>query len=169
MHHVCRYASAAKTIALSILYAPILPVSPIIGLVGIAFSYAADQWLALRVCQTPKNFDSDALDLAGLTISLLPLAQLLLMYLLYFEGLQGTLAPFCTGIIILGLFKVLPIKAKLNLARRADDEDGGTDNRRCAHQACSLCCNGEVVCDTPCPCIVCSSAALRLRGLTPSA
>jgi hypothetical protein len=37
-----RFAAAIKTITLSILYAPVLPISPAIGLVGIFFSYATD-------------------------------------------------------------------------------------------------------------------------------
>lgn len=37
-----RFAAAIKTISLSILYAPILPLSPIIGAVAILFSYMTD-------------------------------------------------------------------------------------------------------------------------------
>jgi hypothetical protein len=84
------------------------------------------------VCQNPKAFDADALELAGSMLALLPLAQLLLIYLLYFKGVDGTLPPFIVGIVILGLVVLLPIKQKLNFARRRDDEDGGTNDARCA-------------------------------------
>jgi hypothetical protein len=154
-----RFAAASKTIALAVLYAPILPISPIIGLVGIAISYVSDQWLALRVCQTPAAFDADALELAGSMLALLPLAQLLLIYLLYFKGVEDKmLPPFIIGVAIVGLFVILPIKAKLNFARRRDDEDGGTNDRRCvagavgapvhvmAQRLCSLCRTRSRVC-----------------------
>ena len=143
-HCAYRYASAAKTITLAILYAPILPLSPMIGFIGIILSYLTDQWLALRVCRMPRNYGPDALQLASTTLTMLPLAQLLLMYLLYFVGWSGTALPFVVGICIWALFKLLPVKALVRaIMLRCDipeawpglnqvDADRGTGNRRCA-------------------------------------
>jgi hypothetical protein len=128
-----RFANAGRTISLAILYAPILPVSPIIGAAGILTSYLTDQWLALQVCQNPRAFESNALELASSMLGLLPIAQLLLIYLLYFKGNSGdTLAPFIVGVVILAAVVLLPIKQQLKMDRRRDVEDGGTDDKRCA-------------------------------------
>lgn len=49
-----RYAIVLKTVALAVLYAPVLPISPGIGFLGVALGYAVDQYLALRVYEKPK-------------------------------------------------------------------------------------------------------------------
>ena len=43
-----RLGQAVTTVGLSVLYAPILPLSPLIGLVGTLFQYAIDHYVALR-------------------------------------------------------------------------------------------------------------------------
>ena len=128
-----RFAGSVKTLALSVLYAPVLPVSPVIGFVGLAFSYVTDRWLALRISQAPREFDIEALAYVADIVSLLPLGQLLLVYLLYYRGAEGeTRVPFAVGTAIYLLWVVLPIKQKLGLAKYDVQEDGGTKNRRCA-------------------------------------
>lgn len=127
-----RFANASRTIYLAILYAPILPVSPIIGAAGIAFSYSADLWLALQLSQTPRAFDSDALELVGSLLGLLPLAQSLLIYLLYFKDFQSDALPaFVIGVLMVALVFLLPVKVFFKFGRRREAEDGGTNDRRC--------------------------------------
>jgi hypothetical protein len=136
-----RFSAAVRTLSLSIFYAPILPVSPLIGLFGLSLSYVADRWLSLFVCQRPRSFNIEALDYVSVLITLLPFAQLLLTYLLYFRGedLEGnTLAPFALGMGIYMLWLFLPIKQKLGYSRYEIMDDGGTGNQRCA-QAGSFC------------------------------
>lgn len=70
-----RLALGILTVGLSLLYAPILPISPFIGLVGITVHYAADQYVALRHSLKPRAFDVEALDAVNYVLRLLPLAQ----------------------------------------------------------------------------------------------
>jgi hypothetical protein len=56
-----RLAQSVLTVGLSILYAPILPVSPLIGLFAIILQYFTDQYIALRHSIAPLAFDVEAL------------------------------------------------------------------------------------------------------------
>lgn len=134
-----RFAGSVKTLGLSVLYAPILPISPIIGFIGLAFSYITDRYLALRICQAPRDFDIEALEFVGDIVSLLPLGQLLLIFLLYYRDAESvTRVPYAVGLMIYLLWVVLPIKQKLGIAKYDVQEDGGTRCRRCALPATSL-------------------------------
>jgi hypothetical protein len=70
-----RLAQAVLNLGLAILYAPILPISPLIGVVAMVLHYAADQYMALRHSLKPRAFDVQALHLANVILRLLPLAQ----------------------------------------------------------------------------------------------
>ena len=70
-----RLAQGMLTVGLAVLYAPILPVSPVIGLIGLLIQYAADQYIALRHSLKPRAFQVLALDNPRLILRLLPLTQ----------------------------------------------------------------------------------------------
>ena len=72
-----RLAQAMLTLGLAILYAPILPISPLIGLVAMVIHYAADQFVVLRRSRQPPPFGADVEALAGANVimRLLPLFQ----------------------------------------------------------------------------------------------
>ena len=63
------------TVGLSLFYAPILPLSPVIGLVGLLIHYAADQYIALRHSLKPPAFEISALENPRLILRLIPLIQ----------------------------------------------------------------------------------------------
>lgn len=84
-----RLGQAVTTVGLSILYAPILPLSPLIGLIGTIFQYAVDQYIALRHSSKPRAFQVEALTGTNYILRLLPLAQLILIWGLYFNFDRG--------------------------------------------------------------------------------
>ena len=51
-----RLPGAIYTLGLSILYTPVLPISPLIGAVALAVQYAVDQYIALRHSSKPRSF-----------------------------------------------------------------------------------------------------------------
>jgi hypothetical protein len=128
------FSDSLRTLALAVLYTPILPVSPAIGFIALLVNYLTDRWLSLFVCQRPRSFNIEALDYVSMIITLLPFAQLLLMFMLYYRG-EGfetvTLAPFAIGMGIYLLWMFLPLKQKLGYARYEIMDDGGTGDQRC--------------------------------------
>jgi hypothetical protein len=121
-----RLGQAVTTVGLSILYAPILPLSPMIGVVGTLFQYAVDQYIALRHSSKPRAFQVEALTGVNYILRLLPLAQVLLIWVLYFNfdrgserGSEQTRAyrvsehtPEIMGIVIWALACIVPLMNK---------------------------------------------------------
>jgi hypothetical protein len=70
-----RLAQCVLTLGLSILYAPILPISPMIGLFGIVLHYWTDQYIALRHSIAPVAFDVESLAPLNQIIRFLLLVQ----------------------------------------------------------------------------------------------
>jgi len=55
-----KYAAICKTVALAILYGPVLPVSYLIALVGMTSTYWIDKWIALRRSQKPARLKNES-------------------------------------------------------------------------------------------------------------
>ena len=55
-----RYSAAIRTLGLGIVFAPILPVSPVIAAVGLMISYCCDRVMALRIARKPEELNSKA-------------------------------------------------------------------------------------------------------------
>lgn len=53
-----RLPGAIYTLGLSILYTPVLPISPLIGAVALIVQYAVDQYIALRHSSKPRSFQA---------------------------------------------------------------------------------------------------------------
>lgn len=51
-----RLPKAIYTLGLSVLYTPVLPISPLIGVVALIVQYAVDQYIALRHSSKPRSF-----------------------------------------------------------------------------------------------------------------
>lgn len=127
-----RFASAVRTVALGVLYAPVLPISPAISVFGLVVSYVADQYLALHVSRKPRAFDVDTLAAVNHIIELLPMAQMLLILLVYFKGANGIAAPFVVGTVIWGILFLVPLGRFARCARDRNQEEDGTRDVRCA-------------------------------------
>lgn len=85
-----------------------------------------------------QAFGGDAVGLMNALLRLLPLVQMLLLYLLYFQDDDSALAPFAVGVSLWGfffLFKV-PLTSMLGLTRDSNLEDGGTAGTRCGSRHC---------------------------------
>ena len=126
-----RFASAVRTVALGVLYAPVLPISPTISLFGLVVSFVADQYLALHAARKPRAFDVDAIDAVNYIIQLLPMAQMLLILLVYFKHADGIVAPFVVGTVIWSVLFLVPLGRFARCARDRDQEEDGTRDVRC--------------------------------------
>lgn len=125
-----RFASAVRTVALGVLYAPVLPISPAISVVGLVVSYFADQYLALHISRKPRAFDVDTLAAVNHIIELLPMAQMLLVFLIYFKDADGIVAPFVVGTVIWSFFFLVPLGRLARCARDRNQEEDGTRDVR---------------------------------------
>jgi hypothetical protein len=81
-----RVANVVKTVALSCLYMPVLPVSVILGFFASLASYLVDHLLVLRVCAKPPEFGLAAFSVCFYFLRLLPLMWLILMQFVYFPS-----------------------------------------------------------------------------------
>jgi lipid-A-disaccharide synthase-like uncharacterized protein len=129
-----RFSGKIRSLSLAVLYAPILPVSPILGFVALFLNYLTDRWLSLFVCRQPQSVNIEALDYVLLIMALLPCGQLLLIYMVYYRGedlAKVTVAPFAVGMFIYLLWVFLPFKQRLGYARYEILDDGGTGDLRC--------------------------------------
>jgi len=70
-----KYAAICKTVALAILYGPVLPVSYLIALVGMASTYWIDKWIALRRCQKPVRLKNESTVAVVYTMKALSVTQ----------------------------------------------------------------------------------------------
>ena len=79
-----RVANIVRTVALSCLYMPVLPVSVVLGLLATIVSYLVDHFLVFRVCAKPPEFGLAAFSCVFYFLRLLPLAWLILMQFVFF-------------------------------------------------------------------------------------
>lgn len=118
-----RMGQAITTVGLAILYAPILPISTFIGLLGILVQYAVDQYMALRHSSRPRAFQVEAFYGANYLLRLLPLIQLFLILVFYF----GTSAGYASiaGLIIWATACVVPLMNHLRQREYTKWVEGG--------------------------------------------
>lgn len=125
-----RFSNAIKTVALGVLWAPALPISPMLSVVGILISYWADQFLALHRCRKPQTFDVEALNVVNkFVLDALPLVQMLIIYFVYFadSGNNQVTAAFAIGVIIWGVGFLAPIDFILATGRNKNVEPDGAE------------------------------------------
>lgn len=79
-----QHAAAVTTLGLAMFYMPVLPISPMIALVGLTISYCLNKWIALRRAAAPPNLSGMVTSPLNWLLRLLPLVQLILMKELYF-------------------------------------------------------------------------------------
>lgn len=81
-----RVANIVRTVALSVLYMPVLPVSVILGTFASLASYLVDHFLVFRLCAKPPEFGIAAFSSAFYYLRVLPVLWLLLMQFVFFPG-----------------------------------------------------------------------------------
>lgn len=136
-----RMGQAITTVGLAILYAPILPISALIGLLGILVQYAVDQYMALRHSSRPRAFQVEAFSGANYLLRLLPLIQLLLVLFFYF-GYRARYASI-VGLVIWATACVVPLMTHLRQREYTKWVEGGRP--RC-YPAVSLSSYGHLHC-----------------------
>eukprot|EP01025_Chloroclados_australasicus_P054216 TRINITY_DN6421_c0_g4_i2.p1 TRINITY_DN6421_c0_g4~~TRINITY_DN6421_c0_g4_i2.p1 ORF type:complete len:1030 (-),score=103.50 TRINITY_DN6421_c0_g4_i2:316-3195(-) len=123
-----RFSAAIKTIGLALFYGPALPISYMFALFGLTFSYWADKYVALRRCKKPQALSAEVDDLIIYLLRLLPVMQILMMGLVYFEHMQAhRVVILVVGLTIWALFMFTPIGTMIKLRRKIRESDhGGT-------------------------------------------
>eukprot|EP00892_Ulva_mutabilis_P005487 jgi/Ulvmu1/330/UM001_0334.1 len=98
-----RVANTVRTVALAVLYMPVLPASTLLGLIGTIVSYIVDQILVLRICRKPPTFSTHAFSFSIFIFQLLPFLWLLLMAVVYFSPAKfGPSEPDVTLPVLVG-------------------------------------------------------------------
>jgi hypothetical protein len=125
-----------RTVSLGVLYAPVLPISPMLSLLGLCVSFFTDQFLALHATRKPRAFDVEVLGIVNIVLHMLPLVQMLLIYFVYF---QRVLPAFVLGVALWGIVFVTPVRQLARCVRDKNFEPDGAHNVRCALQPGCAC------------------------------
>lgn len=113
-----QHAASITTLGLAMFYMPVLPISPMIAVFGLSFSYCANKWIALRRAAAPPNLSGMVTSSVNWMLRLLPLIQLILMKELYFRGYSTVEPVFYAGLAIWSLFMVAPLRVLLGMVKR---------------------------------------------------
>lgn len=113
-----QYAASVTTLGLALWYMPVLPMSPMIALVGLSVSYCSNKWVAVRRAAAPPNLSGMVTAPLNWLLRLLPLVQMILMKQLYFKDYPTIDPVFYTGLAFWTLFCLAPIRALLGAVRR---------------------------------------------------
>jgi hypothetical protein len=113
-----QYAASVTTLGLALWYMPVLPMSPMIALVGLSISYCSNKWVAVRRAAAPPNLSGMVTAPLNWLLRLLPLVQMILMKQLYFKDYPTIDPVFYTGLAFWTLFCLAPIRALLGAVRR---------------------------------------------------
>lgn len=84
-----QHAASVTALGLAMWYMPVLPISPMIALVGLSINYCVNKWIALRRARAPPNLSGMVTSSMNWLLRLLPLVQLILMKELYFRVSAG--------------------------------------------------------------------------------
>ena len=114
-----RYADAIKTLSMAVIFAPMVPTSPLIGFVGIVIQCATDRVVAFRMCQRPRQLQEGVMDGVFFLLRCIPPMQILLMYY-SFAGIRTILIVAAAVMLAAGFVGVWKGK------RNKELEDAGT-------------------------------------------
>ena len=118
-----KYSQVCKTVALALVYGPILPVSYAIALLGLCATYWTDKYLALRRFEKPARQRNQATYRVVLFMNNMALLQLAAGYVFY-DYHQPLVYAAAAGAWF--LFQTLPVNKLWGIARDEALEDGGT-------------------------------------------
>jgi hypothetical protein len=118
-----KYSQVCKTVALALVYGPILPVSYLIALLGFGATYWTDKYLALRRFGKPARQRNQATYRVVLFMNNLALLQLAAGYVFY-DYHQPLVYAAAAGAWF--LFQITPVNKLWGVTRDEALEDGGT-------------------------------------------
>jgi len=118
-----KYSQVCKTVALALVYGPILPASYAIALLGLCATYWTDKYLALRRFAKPARQRNQATYRVVLFMNAMALLQLAAGYVFYDYHQPLVYAAAAAAWF---LFQALPVNALWGVARDEAQEDGGT-------------------------------------------
>ena len=118
-----KYSQVCKTIALALVYGPILPLSYAIALLGLCSTYWTDKYLALRRFKKPARQRNQATSRVVLFVNVAALLQLAAGYVFY-DYHQPLAYAAAAGVWF--SFQTLPVNKLWGVARDEALEDGGT-------------------------------------------
>lgn len=113
-----QHAASITTLGLAMFYMPVLPISPMIAVLGLSFSYCANKWIALRRAAAPPNLSGMVTSSVNWMLRLLPLIQLILMKELYFRGYSTVEPVFYAGLAFWALFMLAPLRVLMGMVKR---------------------------------------------------
>jgi hypothetical protein len=119
-----KYAMQCKTVALAMVYGPILPVSYALALFALFVTYFTDKILALKRCKKPVQQQNQATERVVLFMNVMALVQCVFSGFLFYDLRFPGYVLACVVLWI--LYQLLPLNRWLGIERDATTEDGGT-------------------------------------------
>jgi len=103
------YANAEKTYFCCLIYAPLMPLAPLIGLVSLLFQYGNDKWMLLRYCRRPAIAHNAEAAIQALMRTKWVLPWLLPIMMIYFLNPCFDASGALSSGTILGLLPAIPL------------------------------------------------------------
>ena len=119
-----KYASVCKTVALAMVYGPVLPMSYILAIIALFIAYFSDKTLALKRCQKPVRQQNQATERVVTFMNIMALVQICFSGAMFFDGVHEEF--YIIGIIFWILYQIAPVKRLWGIERDDEMEDGGT-------------------------------------------
>ncbi|QDZ20537.1 10TM putative phosphate transporter cytosolic domain-containing protein [Chloropicon primus] len=115
-----RYSDTIKTLSMAVIFAPMVPSSPLIGFLGILMQCATDRVIAFKMAQRPRQLQEGVMDMVFFLLKFISPLQLGLMYYC-FSGIRNLL------IIAAGIWFLAAAYSVFRGAQRTKElEDAGT-------------------------------------------
>ena len=119
-----KYASVCKTVALAMIYGPVLPVSYVLAIIALFIAYFSDKALALKRCQKPVRQQNQATERVVTFMNVMALVQICFSGAMFFDGVHEEF--YAIGIVLWVLYQIVPVKRLWGIERDEAMEDGGT-------------------------------------------
>ena len=129
-----RYSDTIKTLSMAVMFAPMVPTSPLIGFCGIAIQCATDRVIAFKMAQRPRQLQEGVMEAVFFLLRFIPPLQLGLMYYC-FTGIRNLLIGAAGVWLAASLYTFLK-----GTQRTKEMEDAGTGGLsfKDASESCDL-------------------------------
>jgi hypothetical protein len=119
-----KYAQVCKTVALALVYGPVLPVSYLLALVGLFFTYFTDKFLALRRCQKPVRQQNQATERVAIFMNVMAFVQVCFSSMMWYD--YNYFGYWVGAFLLWILYNIVPLNRLAGISRDEAMEDGGT-------------------------------------------
>ena len=119
-----KYAQVCKTVALALVYGPVLPVSYLLALVGLFFTYFTDKFLALRRCQKPVRQQNQATERVAIFMNVMAFVQVCFSAMMWYD--YNYFGYWVGAFLLWILYNIVPLNRLAGISRDEAMEDGGT-------------------------------------------